>query len=135
MPRHGLPKLPDATLGGVRLDKTMLEAETERLQSITRAWGLRLKRELKRRGPESLPDEGMVEVFRYYQATVLGQLREQRERYRQSGGENTPTATLEAQFRVEVLLAIKTFSAADWEIADRVRVERTGPGRWVQEPA
>lgn len=132
MPKHGLPKLPDSTVGGVRIDKTMLEAEVERLQSITRSWGMRLRKSL-RDNPDTLPSEGMIEVFRYYQACVLGQLREQRERYRQSGGENTPTATLEAQFRVEVLLAIRTFSAADWEVADRVRVERTGPGRWVQE--
>lgn len=80
---------------------------------------------------QALPDKDFVEVFRYYQASVLSQLREQRERYKQAGGEGMSTEALEAQFRMEVLLALRTFTEQDWAVADKVRAERFGGGAWV----
>lgn len=108
-----------------------LEVEGERLQSITRSIGVRLRHWLTKTEKSELPDARWTDIYRYYQASVLGQLREQRERAKQAGADTMSTEALEAQFRVEVLLAIRSFSEADWEIADRARSERFGPGRWV----
>lgn len=114
----------------VTFGRNALEQEGERLQDITRSLGIRIKKWL-RDNKDQLPDAKWTDIYRYYQASVLGQLREQRERAKQAGADTMSTEALEAQFRVEVLLAIKSFTASDWEIADRARSERFGPGRWV----
>lgn len=115
---------------GVTFGKYALELEAERMQSITKSVGLRLKHWL-RVNKRVLPDEQFVDIYRYYQASVLAQLREARERNAAAGPNQMTTEQLEAQFQVEVLRAIRTFSPADWEIADRARCERFGAGRWV----
>jgi hypothetical protein len=114
----------------VTFGKHALELEAERMQSITKSVGLRLKHWL-RLNKRVLPDEQFVDIYRYYQASVLAQLREQRERAAAAGPSTMSTEQLEAQFQVEVLRAIESFTAADWEIADRARCKRFGPGRWV----
>lgn len=117
-------------LGGVTFGRHLLDVEGERLQTITAMVGRRIKKWLGA-NPKGFLDERFIDVFRYYQATVLGQLREQRERASVAGASTMTTEQLEAQFQVEVLRAIRTFSPADWEIADRARCERFGQGRWV----
>ena len=128
--RRGMPALPDVSVGGVSIGKSALEAETNRLQSITRRVGKRLSHWLFT-NPQGIPGPEFTDIFRYYQASVLNQLREQRERCKQAGGDGMSTEALEAQFRVEVLMALRTFTEQDWAVADKVRAERFGGGAWV----
>jgi len=129
-PRAEVIPVKSGPLAGVTFGKHQLEVEGERLQLITAMVGRRIKKWLGA-NPDGFLDERFVDIFRYYQAGVLNQLREQRERAIAAGASTMSTEQLEAQFQVEVLRAIESFTAADWEIADRARCKRFGAGRWV----
>lgn len=62
------------------VSKEMLTVETGRLAVIMARVGKRLKNYIGKLGPDVLPDPDTMESARWYSATVLGLLKEQRER-------------------------------------------------------
>lgn len=129
-----VPQVMSAAVGGLVVGKHTLTSQSKLLESLCGRVGRRLSRWLTQHQGE-LPNAEWVEAYRYYQATLLGLLKEQRERARLLAGElaELPLQSLEAQFRSEMLRAIESFEPADWARVDAIRVERTGPGQWVRE--
>lgn len=129
-----VPQVMSAAVGGLVVGKHTLTSQSKLLESLCGRVGRRLSRWLTEH-QGALPDQQWVEAYRYYQATLLGLLKEQRERARLLAGElaELPLQSLEAQFRSEMLRAIESFEPADWARVDAIRVERTGPGQWVRE--
>ena len=112
------------SIGGVIVGKHTLTVQAEQLESITARIGRRLNHWLKTT-PNAVPGGEFLEAFRYYQAALLGLLREQRERARRAGDDpNVSDEALAVQFKQEVVNALRTFTDDDWALADRVRAEQ-----------
>jgi hypothetical protein len=130
-PHNRFPPVTTPMIGGVTVGKHTLTAQAEQLESITGRIGRRLSHWL-RTNRDGVPSAEFFEAFRYYQAALLGLLREQRDRARLAAGEreSVPTEVLEAQLREEFLRAAHTFTPEEWAMLDRVRTEqaRTGKG-------
>lgn len=123
-----------ASVGGLVVGKHTLNKQATQLESLCGRIGRRLSYWL-RANQGLLPSAEFLEAFRYYQAALLGLLREQRERAALVDGERgtMPVQSLEAQFRKELLIAAHAFTDVEWSTLDKVRELRTGPGRWVKE--
>lgn len=117
--RTGLPPVPTITLESVTVGLHDLTKQSKMLESICRrvgqrlSWWLHRSLEDARRAvpPETppLPSEAFLEAFRYYQAALLGLLKEQRERAKLQG--DAPTEEqLQAQFADELRRALTTFT-------------------------
>jgi hypothetical protein len=122
-PKDGLPALPSISLDSVVVGTHDLTLQSKQLESICRRVGKRLNYWLTRTArlntaagnpvdEEPLPSPEFLEAFRYYQAALLGLLKEQRERARLKGDEPTPEQ-LQAQFRAELDRALASFSPAE----------------------
>lgn len=144
-PRSSFPPVPASSVGGVAVGEHTLTKQAEQLEKLNRRIGQRLDLWL-RNHPGALPDGDFVEAYRYHSASLIGLLKEQRERAR-DGGPPVPTEVLVAQLRHEFAVAAGTFDDADleilalnlrpeaWAVLDRVRSERFGAGRWETEAA
>lgn len=69
-------------LGSYDVSKDVLHQETIRLAAIMMRVGRRLKNYIGKLGDRATPDEDTRETLRWYKDTVLGLLKEQRERAR-----------------------------------------------------
>lgn len=108
--RTGLPSMPLVTLDSVTVGLHDLTKQSKQLESICRRIGLRLSYWLRTTSTEHcLPSESFLEAFRYYQAALLGLLKEQRERARLKGDEPTEEQ-MQAQFADELRRALQTFT-------------------------
>lgn len=121
-------------MGGLIVGAHTLNKQATQLESLCGRIGRRLSYWL-RVNQTLLPSAEFLEAFRYYQAALLGLLREQRERATIVNCERgtAPVESLEAQFRKELMIAAHVFTDSEWATLDKVRAQRTGPGRWVQE--
>jgi hypothetical protein len=121
-PTSTFPAVPTFEIGGVSVGRHTLTVQAELLESIVGRIGRRLNHWLKT-NPNATPSAEFLEAFRYYQAALLGLLREQRERARRAV--DVPDEQLEATLRAEFLRAAHTFTPEDWAILDRVRAEQS----------
>jgi hypothetical protein len=102
-----------------------LTAQAEQLESIVGRIGRRLNHWL-RTNRDGVPSADFFEAFRYYQAALLGLLREQRERGRLVRDlSDMPDDELQATIRAESLRAAHTFTPDEWAMLDRVRAEQS----------
>lgn len=129
-PRVGLPSVPSVTLGDVTLGSHSLTKQAERLESVCARIGRRLDYWLRRtmrdtmktHGSEieaPLPSEEFLEAFRYWQAALLGLLKEQRERAVLQGDQPSPEQ-LQAQFAEELKRGLDSFNEAERAFAMRI---------------
>ena len=116
----GLPPMPSVSIGSVVVGLHDLTEQGRTLSSITRRIGQRLTYWLRTTAVEKpLPPPEWVEVFRYYQAALLGLLKEQRERAKLQG--DAPTEEqLQAQFADELRRALETFNPDERAFAMRL---------------
>lgn len=77
-------------LGSYDVSKDVLHQETIRLAAITMRVGRRLKNYIGKLGDHATPDEDTRETMRWYKDTVLGLLKEQRERARLAAAAGVP---------------------------------------------
>lgn len=75
---------------GQDVSKEILQDETTRLATILGRVGKRLKNYVGKLGSHALPDESAVENMKWYSATCLGLLKEQRERKKLAGASGLP---------------------------------------------
>lgn len=114
--KAGLPPMPSVTLDSVTVGLHDLTQQSKMLESICRRIGIRLTYWLRRSMRDAsepleapLPSPEFLEAFRYYQAALLGLLKEQRERARLKGDEPTEEQ-MQAQFADELRRALQTFT-------------------------
>lgn len=132
-PRDGLQAMPTISLDNVRVGSHDLTMQSRQIESICRRVGLRLNywlirtmRETTAAGKQHdeapLPSMEFLEAFRYYQAALLGLLKEQRERAKLQG--DAPTEEqLQAQFAEELRRALETFNADERAFAMKLWAE------------
>lgn len=126
--KAGVPSLPAITLDSVSVAATHdLTVQSKMLSSLTRRIGVRLNYWLRRTArlnteagnPDDeapIPSPEFLEAFRYYQAALLGLLKEQRERAKLQG--DAPTEEqLQAQFAQELRRALETFTPEERQFA------------------
>lgn len=114
--------MPAVTMGGVTIGTHSLTKQAQMLESVCRRIGLRLHHWLRitsQDQPPTLPSEAFIDAFRYWQAALLGLLKEQRERAKLQG--DAPTEEqLQAQFADELRRALETFNPDERAFAIRI---------------
>lgn len=128
--KAGLPSVPTVTLADVTVGLHDLTQQSKMLESICRRIGIRLSYWLRRTArlntdagnpidEAPLPSPEFLEAFRYYQAALLGLLKEQRERAKLQG--DAPTEEqLQAQFADELRRALSTFTPEERAFATKL---------------
>jgi hypothetical protein len=120
------PAARTADIGGVSFRRDTLTVQAEQLASLTGRIGRRLNHWL-RTHRDGVPSAEFFEAFRYYQAALLGLLREQRERARPDcrpmSDEDFERGMLE--LRAKFLRAAHTFTPDEWALLDRARAEQS----------
>jgi hypothetical protein len=128
--KAGLPSVPTVTLADVTVGLHDLTQQSKVLESICRRIGIRLNYWLRRTARMNtdagravdeapLPSAEFLEAFRYYQAALLGLLKEQRERAKLQG--DAPTEEqLQAQFADELRRALATFTPEERAFATKL---------------
>jgi hypothetical protein len=136
-PTSRFPEVPIVELGGVAVGRHTLTAQAELLESIVGRIGRRLNHWL-RTNRDGVPSADFFEAFRYYQAALLGLLREQRERAElelkrtsDAAMRRLDDAQLEATLRAELLKAAHTYTPEEWAMLDRVRAEQSNKAKVV----
>jgi hypothetical protein len=124
----GFPGTVTRPVEGIYVGSHTLTKQAEQLESLTGRVGNRLSYWLKT-NPKVLPTEEWIETFRYYQAAVLGLLKEQRERAKLKAGEDITDAELQKQFREELAKALETFSPKEREYAMELWSRMTPGGK------
>lgn len=126
-PKTGVRKLPSVTLDSVTVATHDLTRQSAMLESLCKRVGIRLSFWLNRTMRETtaagrpkeeapVPSAEWLEAFRYYQAALLGLLKEQRERAKLQG--DAPTEEqLQAQFAQELRRALETFTPEERQFA------------------
>lgn len=124
--RSGFPAVARVPLEGITVGSHTLTAQAEQLESLTRRVGARLAHWLYTTSvARTLPPTEWIEVFRYYQAAVLGLLKEQRERAKLTAGEHPTDEQLHEQFRDELAKALETFSPEERRYAMELWANKT----------
>jgi hypothetical protein len=127
---HGFPNVTTRPIEGIYVGTHTLTKQAEQLESLTRRVGARLSYWLNQTNVERpLPSAEWIETFRYYQAAVLGLLKEQRERAKLKAGEDITDAELQKQFREELAKALETFSPKEREYAMELWSRMTPGGK------
>lgn len=117
-PRSGFPAVVVAPVEGITVGTHALTAQAEQLQSLTLRVGKRLSYWLRKTNATmDLPPEEWIEVFRYYQAALLGLLKEQRERAKMQSGDGLTDEQLKDTFKAQLVEALETFSATERSFA------------------
>jgi hypothetical protein len=111
-PVSAFPAIAVTSINGVSVGVHTLTKQAERLESICNRVGIRLSWWLRTTmQSKEMPSAEFLEAFRYYQAALLGLLKEQRERARLAdGGAARSEAELEAQFKAELRKALSSFT-------------------------
>jgi hypothetical protein len=132
----GFPGCQTRPVEGIYVGTHTLTKQAEQLESLTRRVGNRLSLWLKRTsGPNDdpnanpLPSPEWIESFRYYQAAVLGLLKEQRERAKLKAGEDITDDELQKQFREEMAKALESFTPKEREFAIEMWSRMTPGGK------
>lgn len=126
-PTSTFPAVPMFDIGGVTVGRHTLTTQAELMESIVGRIGRRLNHWL-RTNRDGVPSVEFFEAFRYYQAALLGLLREQRERGRLALRSDVPDENLEAALRAEFLRAAHTFTPEEWAMLDRMRAGQSTTG-------
>lgn len=125
--RSGVLALPSISLDSVSVATHDLTVQSKMLSSLTKRIGVRLNYWLRRTAKQTsdaglpeheapIPSPEFLEAFRYYQAALLGLLKEQRERAKLQG--DAPTEEqLQAQFATELRRALETFTPEERQFA------------------
>jgi hypothetical protein len=138
-PTSAFPAVPTADIGGVSVRRHTLTAQAEQLVSLTGRIGRRLNHWL-RTHRDGVPSAEFFEAFRYYQAALLGLLREQRERARLADGKPMSDEDYErgiqefrAEIRTEILRNAHTLTPDEWAMLDRARAEQSQQERGADD--
>lgn len=117
--------MPAVTVGDVTIGTHSLTKQAQMLESVCRRIGLRLHHWLRATSQSKdpvLPTEEFIDAFRYWQAALLGLLKEQRERAKLQG--DAPTEEqLQAQFADELRRALETFNDEERAFAMKLWAE------------
>lgn len=138
-PTSAFPAVPTSfpsapSISGVSVRRHTLTAQAEQLTSLTGRIGRRLNHWL-RTHREGVPSAEFFEAYRYYQAALLGLLREQRERARLGckpmSDEEYERGMQEfrTEIRNEILRNAHTLTPDEWAMLDRARAEQSQQGK------
>jgi len=120
-PRAQFPTLVDVDIDGIVIRAHELTKNVERLERILNVVGRRLAHWLKQTSDERpLPPAEWTDNFRYYAGTLTNLLKEQRERYRLTRGEDVTAEQLQAQFAIELEHALGSFTPEQRALAMRL---------------
>lgn len=120
-PRAQFPALVDVDMDGIVIRAHELTRNVERLERILNVVGRRLAHWLKESAEQSpLPPQEWTENFRYYAGTLTNLLKEQRERYRLTRGEEVSPEQLQAQFAIELERALGSFTPKQKALALKI---------------
>lgn len=110
-PKPSVIALNPVELNGVVLGAAALTVNAQRFERITSMLGRRLLYWLQQTATtQDLPPEHWTENFKHYSAALIAQLKEQRERYRLTLGEQPSPEQLQAQFKEELERALQSFT-------------------------